>query len=269
MAVHYRTKGFILKKENLREADQIFTIYTQDFGKLEILGKAIRKIKSKLRSGAEIFYLSEIEFIQGKTYKTLTDAILIEKFENLRLQPTHLVRGAQTRVWEGGGRVGVPPSVGPLEKLRIAYQIADVFDGLVKGQEKDENIWQLLNETFHKLNTLSLVASHLSLVYYYFLWNLFSILGYQPELYNCSLCQKNLFPEKLHFSSKEGGVICPNCFKKVKKIKKIDIDIIKIIRLFLEKNWSILNRLKIKEIHLNLLKNISIDYLNQIFEKSK
>ena len=76
MFLNYRTKGFIFKKEDRGEADQLFTIYTKDFGKLEILGKAIRKISSKLRSGAETFYLSEIEFIQGKTYKTLTDAIL-------------------------------------------------------------------------------------------------------------------------------------------------------------------------------------------------
>ena len=84
MFVHHRTSGFILKKVDRKETDQLLTIYTKDFGKLEILAKAIRKISSKLKSGAEIFYLSEIEFIQGKTRKTLTDAILIEKFENLR-----------------------------------------------------------------------------------------------------------------------------------------------------------------------------------------
>ena len=84
MAVHYRTQGFVLRKTDLREADQVFSIYTKDFGKLKILGKAIRKIKSKLRSGADLFYLSELEFIQGKAYKTLTDAIALNKFKNIR-----------------------------------------------------------------------------------------------------------------------------------------------------------------------------------------
>ena len=84
MFFKYRTQGFILKKEDRGETDQLFTIFTRDFGKLEVLGKAIRKISSKLRSGMEIFYLSEIEFIQGKTYKTLTDIFLIKKFQNLR-----------------------------------------------------------------------------------------------------------------------------------------------------------------------------------------
>jgi len=84
MAVHYRTRGFVIKKTGRGEADQLFTIYTQDFGKLEVLGKAVRKIKSKLRGGIGLFYLSEIEFIQGKKTKTLTGAILIEKFPNIR-----------------------------------------------------------------------------------------------------------------------------------------------------------------------------------------
>ena len=242
MAVHYRTQGFFIKKVDRTEADQLFTIYTKDFGRLEILGKAIRKIKSKLRSGADIFYLSDIEFIQGKTQKTLTDAILIEKFENLRRN---------------------------LKKLKIAYKIAEVFDELVRGQEKDEDLWNLLKETIQKLNNLQFTIYNLQLVYFYFLWNLLSILGYQPELYNCVLCQKKLIPGILYFSSKEGGIICQNCSKENREAKKIDLDTIKILRLFLEKNWPILNKLKIKEIHLKLLKNISQNYLNLALGKIK
>jgi len=45
MFTYYRAQGFILKKEDRGEADRIFTIYTKDFGKLELLAKAVRKIK--------------------------------------------------------------------------------------------------------------------------------------------------------------------------------------------------------------------------------
>ncbi len=201
MFLHYRTLGIIFKKEDRGEADQLFTVYTKEFGKLEILGKAIRKISSKLRSGAEIFYLSEIEFIQGKSHKTLTDAILIEKFENLKSN---------------------------LNKLKIAYKISQVLDDLVSGQEPDERIWQLLNETFGKLNKLEISNPKLELLYYYFFWNLVSLLGYQPEIKNCTL---------------QG--------------KRIDCDIAKIIKIILRKDWQILPRLKIEPSHLKLLRNIS------------
>jgi len=234
MFVHYRTTGLIFKKEDRGETDQLFTFYTKDFGKLEILGKAIRKISSKLRSGAELFYLSEIEFIQGKTNKTLTDAISIEKFSNLKKD---------------------------FKTLSIAYKISEILDNLIKGQEPDEKIWQLLDEAFQRLDTNNLKPITCNLIYHYFLWNLLSILGYEPQLYNCAVCQKKLLPEKLYFNQKEGGIICHDCFKKVKLGKEVNIETIKILRIILEKNWLILSKLKIEGKYLKELASFSKSYL--------
>ena len=248
MFVRYRTLGLILVKRDWGEADQLFTVYTKDFGKLEILGKAIRKISSKLRSGIEIFYLSEIEFIQGKAYKTLTDAILINNFKNLRKN---------------------------LERLDVAKKISDDLDNFVRGEEPDEKIWQLILETFEKLNNLQLTTYNSQLIYYYFFWNFISILGYKPELYFCTVCQKKLTearkdlcarskPEKLYFSAKEGGIICPNCSKKFKDKIEIKPEVVKILRKILEKDWEILSRLKNIEEYLQSLETISENYSSLI-----
>src|SRR4030042_6438161 len=201
MFTHYRTQGFIFKKINLGEADQLFTIYTEDFGKLEVLGRAIRKTSSKLKSGAEIFYLTEIEFIQGKAYKTLTDAILINGFKNLRKD---------------------------FKRLSVAYKISETLDNLVKGQEPDEKMWELLNEVFDKLNNWEIENWKLKIIYYYFLWNLLSILGYQQEFYHCCLCQKKITPENISFSPKEGGLFCNNCKTSIQQSKEISSNAVKI-----------------------------------------
>lgn len=240
MFPYYRTQGFILKTEDRAEANQILTVFTKDFGKLQILAKAIRKIKSKLRGGTREFCLSEIEFIQGKTYKTLTDASLIENFNNLRKD---------------------------LRKLKIAYQIAELLDNLIKGQEKDEKIWNLINEVFNKLNDRQIINRQL--LYYYFLWNFLSILGYKPELYNCPICQKKLSPNKLYFSPKEGGIVDFNCFRKVKNGQKIESDVIKILRIFLKKDWATLSKLKIETFNKKLLKSISQSYLLYVFGETR
>jgi len=225
MFTHYRTQGFFLKKEERGEANRLFTVFTKDFGKLKIFGRAIRKIKSKLRAGSEIFSLSEIEFIQGKAYKTLTDTVLIDRFKNIKENP---------------------------EKLETAFQIAKALDSFLGEEEKDDEIWQLLKETLQRLDDYSLQTIGHSLIYHYFFWNLVSILGYKPEIYHCSVCQKKLFPRSLYFSSKEGGVICESCFQKMdEKTKhlclKINVNVVKILRLIIEKNWKILKRLKIEK----------------------
>lgn len=260
MALHYRTQGFILKKVDAGESDRIFTIFTKDFGKLEILAKAIRKITSKLRGGMELFYLSEVEFIQGKTHKTLTDTILIDSFQNLRKD---------------------------LKRLKIAQDISEMIDDLIKGQEKDEKIWNLLEVAFQKLNKASLSIKECWLIYYYFLWNFLSALGYKPQLDFCSICQGKLVPSNVYivrdsqifgekekkrisngvyFSEKEGGTICSTCFKKTKEGKEILSDVVKILRLFLEKDLNFLKKLKIKKEYQKAVKEISEDYLSYIKE---
>jgi len=240
MFLRYRTLGFVFKKENQGEANQIFKIFTKDFGKIEVLGRGIRKISSKLRSQIDIFYLSEIEFVQGRISKRLTDALLIEKFKNLRKS---------------------------FKKLSIAYQICAVLDRLIKGEEREERIWNLILKTFHNLDDPNLHLTPLDLHYYYFFWNLISILGHQPELYFCCICQKRVKPEKIYFSEKEGGLVCPLCFRRIKEGKEISANLVKILRILSEKNPEFLKRLRIKKEQFEELREISNLYLSFLSEK--
>jgi DNA repair protein RecO (recombination protein O) len=222
MAIHYRTEGFILRKNDLREADQVFTVFTKDFGKIKILARAIRKIKSKLRSGADLFYLSGLEFIQGKAYKTLTDATALNKFRDIKRD---------------------------LNKLGTIQQIADSLDNLVH-EEEDKDIWNLLNEALGRLNDYQLI-------YHYFLWNLFSILGYQISLYHCVVCQKRLSPSKLYFSPDQGGILCSDCSDRAEEKEEVSPNVIKTLRLLLKKDWDTLSRLKIPDSEKEQLELIS------------
>ncbi len=239
MFVHYRTQGIIFRKVDRKEADQLFSVYTKDFGRLEILAKAIRKMTSKLKSGIEIFYLSEIEFIQGKNYKTLTDAIAIEKFKNLRED---------------------------LKRLDITHSIRQVLDDLIKGQESDENIWNLLLEVFRKLDDRSFKNTRI--IYYYFLWKFLSVLGYRPDLYNCLACEEKLKPESIYFSPKKQGIICKNCLSKDKSDILVSPETIKIIRFISEKKLEVISRLKINDKDLKDLEEFSKHYLSFILEIS-
>ena len=226
----------------------------------------------------------------------MTDAILIEKFKNLKKNS---------------------------QKLGFVYKIADVLDNLLTDEEKDEKIWQLLLGTFKRLNDLKLEIGNqkLEILYYYFLWNLFSSLGYAPELYFCPICSRKLLPETFFFVPEEGGVICWHCLAKLKNepvaslpavceqwaitveqlkekgvsengnplrrladggkkylINKkpfaveINVDTVKVLRIFLKKNFDILKKLKIEEKDKEDLKKISefyLDFLKSELSKTK
>ena len=84
MFTHHRTEGVILSSRKRRAADEIFTLYTRDFGKLDVIGRSIRKSESKLKMKMSLFSLVEIGFIEGKKYNTLTDVSLISRFKNAK-----------------------------------------------------------------------------------------------------------------------------------------------------------------------------------------
>ena len=233
---HFRTQGFFLEKKEYGQDSRIFTVFTKDFGKIKVFGKAIRKIKSKLRAGTEMFSFSEIEFIQGKIHKTLTDIVLINKFKNLKTDNN---------------------------KFQIALKISKDINDLVHEEEKDDKIWGLLKETFQRINDWNLKIENwgLELIYHYFFWNLVSVLGYKPELYYCHICRQKLFKENIYLFSKENGIICKSCFQKTNKTNKelysnISINTIKILRIILKKDWETLKHLKIKQENKNNLDSL-------------
>jgi len=230
MTVRYRTRGFVFKKTDHGEADRVFSIFTKNFGRLEITGKAIRKITSKLRAGIDIFYLSEIEFIQGRNRKTLTDASPVKNLNGF---------------------------TGDFQKIKLAHQVAELIDDFIKGQEKDKKTFELLENFFGKLYSGKKINNY-QLAFHYFFWNLASLQGYKLETKVCAACRGKLNPNRLYFSAKEGGIICNNCFSTRPDLgQKINADVVKILRLILSGDWQTFSKLKVSLASQNLLEATS------------
>jgi DNA repair protein RecO (recombination protein O) len=241
MFIQHRTPGFILRSENRGESDQLFRIYTKNFGQITISAKGIRKLNSKLRSSIQIFYLSGIKFVQGRAYKTLTDAVLIEKFPGLRKN---------------------------FLKLRLAYRFAGIFCRLVKNEAIDEDLWRLLYRFFSELNQSDLSLDKALFFYCFFFWNLLDALGYHPELYRCVFCRKKIVSAETFWRPDDGGLICPDCFKKAAvRPQKINAQTVKVLRVFLSHGWPTARLLKADPVVFQELKIISRKYFHFIREK--
>lgn len=155
MRTHWRTEGIILKKSDRFENDRVFTVFTKDFGKLDLFAIGERKITSKLRGGLETLYLSELEFIQGKNKKTLTDTVLLERYSFIR---------------------------NDLVRMRVALRIVETLNEFLKGEMNDIKIWHVLTESLEALNGNTLALEGCRVVYYYFFWNVVSSIGWRPRL---------------------------------------------------------------------------------------
>src|SRR3989344_4227240 len=117
----HHTEGIILSANDFGEADRIYNIYTKDFGKVSVLAKGVRLEKSKLQPHLLPLSFARVSFIEGKEFMRLTDAEEI---------------------------------LSPLldEKTYSAFSGACSFlERLVKGQEKDEAVWELLKSAYQCL----------------------------------------------------------------------------------------------------------------------
>lgn len=60
------TKGIILSRTVYGEADRIITVLTPDYGKIRLMARGVRRVKSKLAGGIELFSVSDLTYIEGK-----------------------------------------------------------------------------------------------------------------------------------------------------------------------------------------------------------
>ncbi len=188
MFTHYQTKGVVLSYTNIKEADRFFILYTKEFGKIGVMGRSIRKIESKLRMKMELFSLIEAGFISGKSYNTLVDVESVNEFKDVKKN---------------------------LAKLSFFYQLAETFLSLIIEEERDEEVYSLLVNTFKIVNDNNLSSNNLKTLYCLFSFQLLHFLGHKMYISNCAVCGVKT-GEEGYFNAEEGGVICFRCFNQKK-----------------------------------------------------
>jgi len=78
------TQAIVLSRTDYGEADRILTFLTPDQGKVSAIAKGVRKQKSKLAGGIELFSVSEISYIVGRRdISTLISSRLIKHYGNI------------------------------------------------------------------------------------------------------------------------------------------------------------------------------------------
>lgn len=214
-------------RKNINEADSLVYFFTKEFGLLKILGKSIRKISSKLKSAARDFNFEEIEFVQGKKFKILTDIYSVKKLPEINKD---------------------------LKKKKLCHFICDFFIEFVREPEKDLKLWNLLAFSLQMTRDWD---KNLYLVYQFFIWNFLKNIGFGIDFEKCFNCHKKLKPQKSFYFTKK-GIVCDFCEGKSVAGKKIKISQItlKILRTIQKKDIKLLSRLKAAD--KNILKEMDL-----------
>ena len=132
-----RTEAIILRRTNYGEADRILNLLTPDNGKVSAIAKGVRKAKSKLAGGLELFATSDITILQGKSdMGTISSArmdkfygSILKEYERMQLgyEVIKLINRATETVAEPEFYYLLKNSLVYLNELSIDYRVVEVW----------------------------------------------------------------------------------------------------------------------------------------------
>lgn len=76
-----KVEGIVLSRRNFSEADKIITLFTRQNGKMKVVAKGVRRIKSRRAPHLELFNYVSLVLHKGKGFDTITEAKTISRVQ--------------------------------------------------------------------------------------------------------------------------------------------------------------------------------------------
>lgn len=76
--------GIVLKTQSYKESDALVTVYFKDYGKMTLIARGVKKLKSKNAAACQSLTLSEFTFIPRNGLSTLIKASSVDFYRYLK-----------------------------------------------------------------------------------------------------------------------------------------------------------------------------------------
>ncbi len=149
----YTVEAVVLKRKVSGEADRILTVFSKQFGKIRVLAKGIRKIRSRRAGHLEVFSRVVLTLHSHGSMDIVSEAQIVD----------------------GGSFVSRDPG-----KVAYAYCICELVDQLLADHQEHSDIYEDLTlslETLMQKNTSQEWQEIMSEFVHKMLWNL----GFLPN----------------------------------------------------------------------------------------
>lgn len=125
----YQTEGIILGKSDFGEANRFYYIFTKEFGMISAAAQGVRYSKSKLRCNLDLFSCANFSLIAGKSAGGFIWRV-IDAQEN-----------------KSSAMLAVDS-----DKLKTFARVAKFLVRMIKGEEKNNFIWEEIKNLFLNLS---------------------------------------------------------------------------------------------------------------------
>lgn len=202
--------GIVLKNKPYKENDMLVWVYTHDYGKMALIAKGVKKLKSKNAPSCQTITLSEFTFRPKSGLSNLIKGTSLDYFRHIKED---------------------------IELEAYASYFCEFVYKFTKDNDPDDTIYQTLLLALQDLEA----GYNPKLVYLLFNAFILEVTGSLLEVDQCTSCsrQDHIAGVSIH----GGGFVCQDCIGLYDR--KLEVDILKGFR-YINK-WKLEN---IDELHL-------------------
>ena len=228
-------EGIVLSRSNFGEADRLLTVFSREEGKVRVLAKGSRKIKSKLAPHIEPFTVGNYFLAEGRSFYILAGAEAEEQNEGI---------------------------MSDLDTLKDASYVSELLSMTIFEDVPNPKLYAVTKKVYTSLPKYS--PEMREIILRFFEYKLLESAGYVPNFHKCVGCGKTL-PEADYYEGDFEGVKCETCGKGEKKVSK---NFVKIIRFFAANELESVFKIKGVEKYNEELKGVLLPFLYDILPRT-
>jgi DNA repair protein RecO (recombination protein O) len=215
-----KTKAIVIRAVDFSETSKVVTLYTRDLGKISVLAKGSRRLKSSFEVALDLLSVCDICVIRKPSAELdlLTEAVLDERFAGVRTD---------------------------LRALYASYFIAEVLDGLTQRGDPHPTLFFACLEALRLLDG----GKDRFLALGWFVMQLQKELGYAPNLEECASCGGEVkLSQRTGFGIQAGGLLCQECARFQGNTLSVRGGTIQVLRTLLRERPDRLERLTVSKV---------------------
>ena len=181
--MRFKTKGLILRQQNIGERDKLVWALTESHGVVRAFARGAKSIRSSKSAGTGLLVYAQLSFFEGRDSLSIDEAVALEQFIGLRSD---------------------------VENMSLAQYFSELCLSLCPaGQEAQEHLRLMLNALYllaHKKRPPLQVKACFEM-------RLITLSGYMPDLVMCAECGE-YESDQMVFDPRTGQLRCADCASK-------------------------------------------------------
>lgn len=231
-----RVEAVVLRHADWGEADRMLTLFTRELGKLRVVAKGVRRLRSRKAGHLEPFTRSALMLARGREIWIVTQADTLDAY-----LPLH----------------------DDLERTAYAAYVTELLDRFTYEEGENASLYRLFVEALERVATLD---DPIPAIRYYEI-RLLDLLGFRPELFHCVQCGQEIRPEAQFFSALLGGVVCPRCGGDVAGARPVSVSVLKFLRHYQRSSYAEATRVRLPDAVRLEMEALMQFYLTYLLER--